>query len=213
MSITRAELFTRAKEAGQEHNFDGMVDCIYNMIKQDPRLTPEERDIFYISYKNAVGRRREELRRAPDAAKEREIAHLCNEVLELVENFLLPEARSAEDQAFYTKIKGDYHRYIAEVSRSDAQIQRAAGAYLMATSYAATLRPSHPIRLNIVLNYGVLLYEICGERQRGFSITKQALVDGERALEGLTDEDRREAAFVLSLLHDNIELWEKELHA
>eukprot|EP01010_Urceolus_cornutus_P002682 NODE_345_length_1753_cov_511.364437_g280_i0.p2 GENE.NODE_345_length_1753_cov_511.364437_g280_i0~~NODE_345_length_1753_cov_511.364437_g280_i0.p2 ORF type:complete len:216 (-),score=34.84 NODE_345_length_1753_cov_511.364437_g280_i0:1008-1655(-) len=212
MSATREQLLAKAKKCGEEAKFDDMVDCIFNMIKQNPRLTLEERDIFYIAYKNAVGQRREILRQAPDAAKEREVINLCSEVLEVLENYLIKEAATSDDKVFYYKIKGDYHRYIVEANKSQAHQDKALDSYIMASDYARSLPATSPLRLNVALNYGVLLYEILGDRQRGLSVTKVAVEDASpSAVEALPEQEKKETIFVLSLLSDNIRLWEKEM--
>ncbi|KAM6566871.1 hypothetical protein CsatA_025999 [Cannabis sativa] len=57
---------------------------------------------------------------------------------------LIPSASSTESKVFYLKMKGDYHRYLAEFK--DIAI--------------ADLASTHPIRLGLALNFSVFYYEI-----------------------------------------------------
>jgi len=65
------------------------------------------------------------------------------------------------------KMKGDYHRYIAEFASGEnhkAASDKADAAYLEATGIAYTdLKTTHPIRLGLALNFSVFNYEVLGD--------------------------------------------------
>ena len=50
---------------------------------------------------------------------EQELRDICNDVLGLLDNFLIPKASNAESKVFYLKMKGDYFRYLSEVAQGD----------------------------------------------------------------------------------------------
>merc|ERR1711923_428260 len=50
---------------------------------------------------------------------ENELREICNDVLGLLDNFLIPKASNAESKVFYLKMKGDYFRYLSEVATGD----------------------------------------------------------------------------------------------
>ena len=52
---------------------------------------------------------------------EKELRDICQDVLGLLDNFLIPKASNAESKVFYLKMKGDYYRYLAEVAVGDAK--------------------------------------------------------------------------------------------
>ncbi len=45
---------------------------------------------------------------------EKELSDICNSILALLDEYLIPSAKSCESKVFYLKMKGDYHRYLAE---------------------------------------------------------------------------------------------------
>ena len=45
---------------------------------------------------------------------EKELSDICSSILGLLDEHLIPTASSGESKVFYLKMKGDYHRYLAE---------------------------------------------------------------------------------------------------
>ena len=45
---------------------------------------------------------------------ESELSDICSSILQLLDDHLIPTASSGESKVFYLKMKGDYHRYLAE---------------------------------------------------------------------------------------------------
>lgn len=45
---------------------------------------------------------------------EDELLEICNDILSIIETELIPNSTSEEGKVFYYKMKGDYHRYLAE---------------------------------------------------------------------------------------------------
>ena len=52
---------------------------------------------------------------------EKELRDICNDVLSLLDKFLIAKASNAESKVFYLKMKGDYYRYLSEVALGDAK--------------------------------------------------------------------------------------------
>jgi len=48
------------------------------------------------------------------AQVEKELQDICLSILDLLDNHMIPSASSGESKVFYLKMKGDYHRYLAE---------------------------------------------------------------------------------------------------
>lgn len=90
---------------------------------------------------------------------EKELRDICSDILNVLEKHLIPCAGTGESKVFYYKMKGDYHRYLAEFAtggdRKDAA-ENSLVAYKAASDIAMTdLPPTHPIRLGLALNFSV----------------------------------------------------------
>ena len=62
---------------------------------------------------------------------EGELNQFCDDILNLLDNNLVKNAANSESKVFFLKMKGDYHRYIAEYASGDAH-QKAADNALSA---------------------------------------------------------------------------------
>merc|ERR1719253_2323378 len=112
-------------------------------------LSVEERNLISVAYKNAVGSRRaswriissveqkeqskgntqnQELAKQYRAKVEAELNKICDEILNLVDNNLVPQSTSGECKGFYYKMKGDYYRYIAEYTEGEGKSKAANNA-------------------------------------------------------------------------------------
>merc|ERR1712048_861513 len=124
-----------AKLAEQAERYDEMADHMETVGKESAELSTEERNLLSVAYKNAVGSRRaawriitsveqKEKTKGNDAnaqyAKEycgkveSELDKICNTILGLLSENLIPKCTSDESKVFYQKMKADYYRYIAE---------------------------------------------------------------------------------------------------
>merc|ERR1712216_1083030 len=87
---------------------------------------------------------------------ETELVDICNDILNIIEDSLIPNSTSEEAKVFYYKMKGDYHRYLSEFQTGAAR----------KASASAALPPPHPIRLGLTLNFSVFYYEILNSPDR-----------------------------------------------
>nr|DAD37781.1 TPA_asm: hypothetical protein HUJ06_008422 [Nelumbo nucifera] len=114
-----------------------MVEFMENVAKKVDveELTVEEQSLLSMAYKNVIGTRRaswriissieqkEESRGNEDHVAaireyrgriESELSKICDGILRLLESHLIPSSSAAQSKVFYLKMKGDYHRYLAE---------------------------------------------------------------------------------------------------
>ena len=113
-----------------------MVDFTKQFAKSSSQeLTVEERNILSVAFKNVVGTRRAAWRVLSSIQKkennkgsaenvqkvknykhkiEVELTEICQDILDLLEEHLIPNSQSDEAKVFFNKMKADYFRYKAE---------------------------------------------------------------------------------------------------
>lgn len=226
----KEELVQRAKLAEQAERYDDMASAMKKVTELNVELTNEERNLLSVAYKNVVGARRSSWRvissieqktegsdKKQAMAKEyrekveSELKDICNEVLGLLEKFLIPKAGQPESKVFYLKMKGDYYRYLAEVAASadkNAVVENSQKAYQEAFDIAkGKMQPTHPIRLGLALNYSVFFYEILNSPDRACQLAKEAFDDAIAELDTLNEESYKDSTLIMQLLRDNLTLW------
>ncbi|XP_033493903.2 14-3-3 protein beta/alpha-1-like [Epinephelus lanceolatus] len=219
----------KAKLAEQAERYDDMAAAMKNVTVESSVLDNEERNLLSVAYKNVVGARRsswrvvssieqksEELGRKALAKEYREkieveLNDICNEVLELLDNHLIPKAEPADSKVFYLKMKGDYYRYLAEVAtgnKKDDIITNSKEAYQQALDISyADMEPTHPIRLGLALNFSVFFYEIVNSPSEACKLAKKAFDDAIAKLDTLNSDSYKDSTLIMQLLRDNLTLW------
>jgi 14-3-3 protein epsilon len=233
MATERDDSIYLARLAEQAERYEEMADAMKKVAQLNEELSIEERNLLSVAYKNVVGSRRaslrvissieqkeesrgkeEHLQKAKQYRKkvEKELTDICNDILEVLEKNLIPSATTTESQVFYHKMKGDYHRYLAESTTGDARqesAEKALDAYKAATDKAVSkdLLPTNPIRLGLALNFSVFYYEIMNSPDNAIQLAKKAFDDAIEQLESLTDDTYKDSTLIMQLLRDNITLW------
>ncbi|XP_010924614.1 14-3-3-like protein D [Elaeis guineensis] len=225
-----------AKLAEQAERYDEMVESMKKVAKLDVELTVEERNLLSVGYKNVIGARRaswrilssieqkEEAKGNENHVKkikeyrqkvELELSNICNDIMAVIDEHLIPSSSAGESSVFYYKMKGDYYRYLAEFKSGDERKEAAEQshkAYQMATTTAeADLSPTHPIRLGLALNFSVFYYEIMNSPERACHLAKQAFDEAISELDTLSEESYKDSTLIMQLLRDNLTLWTSDI--
>lgn len=235
-SDQKVDYVQRARLAEQAERYDDMADFMRKVTETGNELSNEERNLLSVAYKNVVGARRSSWRvissieQKVTATKEEEKKHsmiveyrkkveqelrdICNSVLKLLDEFLVPKSNNSESKVFYLKMKGDYYRYLAEVAvsgKSDDQKEISIAsqqAYKDALEFAKQEMPStHPIRLGLALNYSVFYYEILNDPDQACSLAKNAFDEAITELDTLSEDSYKDSTLIMQLLRDNLTLW------
>jgi len=253
MADERTTLVATAKLAEQAERYDDMAAAMKKVTEIGGLLQQEERNLLSVAYKNVVGARRSSWRvissietktnDTDDSTKklelvneykkkvETELENICNEVLDLLSEYLIPnateEAKSATDaekaeklvesKVFYLKMKGDYYRYLAEVAadgKGDESIDNSEKAYAEALKTSeegienkGALKPTHPIRLGLALNFSVFYYEIRSDHLKACDMAKKAFDLAIAELDTLNEDSYKDSTLIMQLLRDNLTLW------
>jgi len=149
---------------------------------------------------------------------ERELTDACKDIVALLEKQLQPAARSGEECVFYSKMKGDYYRYMAEFANEHDRERygdSSLTAYKLAYKHAlATLDPIHPTRLGLALNFSVFYHDVKSSPERACHLAKSAFDDAVSCLsthENGLDQLIRDSLTILQLLKDDLILWSREI--
>merc|ERR1712135_122750 len=230
MAESKEELVQRAKLAEQAERYDDMASSMKSVTETGIELSNEERNLLSVAYKNVVGARRSSWRvissieqktegseRKQQMAKEyrekveKELREICNDVLGLLDQFLIPKASNAESKVFYLKMKGDYFRYLAEVAIGDSRsevVDDSQKAYQDAYDISKSkMQPTHPIRLGLALNFSVFYYEILNSPEKACQLAKTAFDDAIAELDTLNEDSYKDSTLIMQLLRDNLTLW------
>merc|ERR1712216_950757 len=147
---------------------------------------------------------------------EKELTDTCSSILNLLDTYLIHNSASGESKVFYLKMKGDYHRYLAEF-KTGPDRKEAAEATLLAYKAAqdialVDLAPTHPIRLGLALNFSVFYYEILNSPERACHLAKQAFDEAIAELDTLGEESYKDSTLIMQLLRDNLTLWTSDMN-
>ncbi|XP_031677127.1 14-3-3 protein beta/alpha-A-like [Oncorhynchus kisutch] len=233
--VVQKELVQKAKLAEQAERYDDMAASMKAVTEEGTQLSNEERNLLSVAYKNVVGARRSSWRvvssieqktegseKKQAMAKEyrekieKELKEICNDVLGLLNQFLIPNATPAESKVFYLKMKGDYYRYLAEVAVERRKpvspvitiIGNSQEAYKDAFEISKKdMQPTHPIRLGLALNFSVFYYEILNSPEQACKLAKTAFDDAIAELDSLSEDSYKDSTLIMQLLRDNLTLW------
>lgn len=225
----RKDLVYMARTAEAAERYDDMCQFMKELVSSTEHagLTVEERNLLSVAYKNVIGTRRASWRtlnaesdaRGEDslvAAYKRQVRNelkkTCEDVLQLLEKTLVPQTKDddegGEPKVFYLKMTGDYYRYLAESETDQGYDLKAAQFYGSAYAIATQkLKPTHPIRLGLALNYSVCFYEILKKKDEACKLAKDAFDEAISKLDKLEEPDYKDSTLIMQLLRDNLTLW------
>ena len=232
----REENVYLAKLAEQAERYDEMVQAMKKVGQLNVELSVEERNLLSVAYKNVIGARRASWRIVSSIEQkeekkgneshikaiveyrqklEEELSNVCTDILQLLDTNLIPSAGSSESRVFYYKMKGDYHRYLAEFATGEKRTQASDNslqAYKAASEIAERdLPPTHPIRLGLALNFSVFYYEIAGSPDSACRLAKKAFDDAIADLDSLPEDSYKDSTLIMQLLRDNLTLWTSDM--
>jgi 14-3-3 protein epsilon len=220
-----------AKLAEQAERYDEMVASMKKVAELNVELTVEERNLLSVAYKNVIGARRaawriissiEQKEKSKENTKsveliqnyakkiESEFTEICNDVMNVLDKHLIPNATTDESNVFYYKMKGDYYRYVAEFTSEERKLDasnKSLEAYLKAWEVGEKLPTTHPIRLGLALNFSVFYFEIRNEPTKAVDLAKKAFDEAIPDLDNLSADSYKDSTVILQLLRDNLSLW------
>ncbi|TFK75943.1 14-3-3 protein [Pluteus cervinus] len=240
---SRVERLFIAELAGEAERYEDVVSEIKAIINEnDGRLTTDERNLLSVAYKNLTNTQRNSWRTIDGFEKhqaartsgsatrtlvlirqqrdriERELTGVCQDIVNLLDKQLVPAANAGEETVFYSKMKGDYYRYLAEFAHKkdrERYAELSLNAYKTAYKHAlSTLEPIHPTRLGLALNFSVFYHDVRKSPERACHLAKSAFDDAVMTLDSadtIMEQTLRDALMILQLLRDDLILWSGEM--
>ena len=234
-NYSREEYVYLAKLYERAERFDDMVKFVNKFVELDPKLTHEERNILSAGYKNVISNKRASWRLLNSMEKkeekknsaqinyikeikgniENELTKICNEIQNVIDQYLIPNATDAETKVFFLKLKGDYFRYKCEYvigNEFDSATAKSEEAYKEAYAIAEKEIPiSNSTRLGLALNFSVFYYEIKNMKEEACNIAKNAFEEAMKVLDDLEKVKAKDTLLIIQLLKENLILWNNEM--
>jgi len=232
------ESLSQAAEAAER--YEDMVEIMEKLVmrklEKNEALSPDQRNLLSVAYKNIVGAKRSSWRvlseenQFQDSADlvqtyrkrvEDELEKTCTQILEVLQKLASQNEermKSEEDEAkkpgleecqvFYLKMIGDYYRYLTEAFPTDKYRDNCSKYYGDAMKIAEeTLETTHPTRLGLALNYSVCHFEILKQPKEACDLAKKAFDEAIEKLDSLNDVSYRDSTLIMQLLRDNLTIW------
>jgi len=232
------ERLSQAAEAAERYEDMVMImnKLVASKLEKNVELTPDQRNLLSVAYKNVIGEKRSSWRvlnednQFEDVAElakkykkrvEVELEETCTQILEVLQKLSEQNANRIEDenddekktqlkecQVFYLKMIGDYYRYLTEAFPIDKYKDNCSKFYNDAMQIAEeTLEATHPTRLGLALNYSVCHFEILNQPTKACELAKKAFDEAIEKLDSLSDVTYRDSTLIMQLLRDNLTIW------
>jgi len=224
-----AKVVELVRIAETAERYEDMCVFVKKLVKlkagKSEDLDVDERNLLSVAYKNVVGQARSSWRTLNagfdecdqdliDKYKkliEEELEVICNEIISLLTDHLVPtvQGNGDETEVFYLKMCGDYYRYLSEFRTEDESYKlKAEEFYKKAMDVAEeNLNETHPTRLGLALNFSVCYYEILKKPDKACELAKKSFDAAIEKLDTLNDASYKDSTLIMQLLRDNLTLW------
>ena len=232
-SLSREELVFLTQVAEELNRYPDMFEFIKKVVTLNPKLSNDERNLLSVAFKNNSGFKRSAGRILASLENnesneknlfllkeykkkiDNELIAYCNEIIILIDQYILKNDQTEEDKVLFLKIKADAYRFIAEVSTGSSHINardNSEKAYKEGANLAIiSLKSTHPIRLSLFLNYSVLFFEVINDPTQACNLAKQAFDDAIDQINNLEENQYQDATNIMQLIRDNLTLWTSDI--
>ena len=241
---TRDELVFLTKIFDRCENYEDAIETSLSFIKMKPILSSDERLTFSNAFKNLLIMKRNSLKYLEDLFKkerkckgltekeaeeniknceyldeiiikvEDESHSLIGLMLEILDEMLIPNSKKPEAQVFYLKLKADYFRYKAEISRGDDKeiaIDLAEHAYNDAYLMSEEQLPITSItRVGLAVNFSIFYYEHKSMLDEAIMIARSCFDDAIKSVDDIEPEKAKDYILLVHLLKENVIFWNTE---
>ena len=205
------------------------------IILKNGNINEEEKNLLFNSLKSLINFRRESWRTVNaleskeiknnsnllprvtqlKSTLEEEIKTFVNKGIELIDSKLLKDNISDELKVMYYKIKGDYIRYILELTPKDKEEEinilkdKADENYKIGLNICESLGNLSTIKIGLILNYSVFLYEVIKDYKNAYILLNNTY---QTTIKNLNDNNYdanlvKDLNKMLDIFKENISKW------
>ena len=231
--LDNEELLNRCKLNDLIENYGEMFEYLKELSHQQIDLQPDELDLITRCIKCYIGHKRGQYRKIltlidkdkiVDNQKNsslleilrkklsEEILLLCNNTIELSQNFLKNNVYPKKIQLFFTKIIADHYRYIYEINGKEDIKLKAKEYYEKGLQTIKTCKygSTETAYLTFYLNYSVFLHDTMKNTEESIKVSKACLYEALKDTEDIVDNSQKDIVLLCQMLKDNISLWKTE---
>ena len=231
--LDKEELLNRCKLNDLIENYGEMFEYLKELSHQQIDLQPDELDLITRCVKCYIGHKRGQYRKIltlidkdkiVDNQKNsslleilrkklsEEILLLCNNTIELSQNFLKNNVYPKKIQLFFTKIIADHYRYIYEINGKEDIKLKAKEYYEKGLQTIKTCKygSTETAYLTFYLNYSVFLHDTMKNTEESIKVSKACLYEALKDTEDIVDNSQKDIVLLCQMLKDNISLWKTE---
>ena len=230
-----------AKYCLEIEKYEDAIKYIDDLIKgKSEELIEEERKIFILIYRRYITDQRntwktlyqleekEKLMKTGYVTLINEIRNNIEEIIKitlekiiyLTNNYILNKVFSNEGRAFFYKVKGDFYRYLSELSYGEelnTYIQNAFQNYKESVTYSSDVEALNIIKLGNFLNFAVFQYEVMNNTAAAIKIAQHALNDAANELkiigsDEMIGDDIKDSLRMIEILKENFTNWTTEVN-
>ena len=230
-----------AKYCLEIEKYEDAIKYIDDLIKgKNEELTEEERNIFILIYRRYITDQRntwktlyqlkekEKLMKTGYVTLINEIRNNIEEIIKttsekiiyLTNNYILNKVFSNEGRAFFYKVKGDFYRYLSELSYGEelnTYIENAFQNYKEYVTYSSDVEALNIIKLGNFLNFAVFQYEVMNNTAAAIKIAQHALNDAANELkiigsDEMIGDDIKDSLRMIEILKENFTNWTTEVN-
>lgn len=148
-----------------------------------------------------------------------EIKKYVDKGQKLIDNFLFKNANNDELKVMYSKIKGDYFRYIIEITpkSNEDEIQnlkeKAEENYKFGLNLCNKLSNLNTTKIGLILNYTVFLYEFLKDPKNAYIIANNVYQATQKSIsnENYDLSLQKDLNKMMNLLKDNLSKWSESI--
>ena len=233
----RESLIAIAKILESSDRPEDMVNVIKQIIKINPELDKDERDLLAVAYKNQITPKRTCFLSLKEVIKDEteskdlgfnrisilnevqaktydEIHNICNDLINLVSQELIPASQCPHSRIFYHKSIADYYRYMCETQENNDKahsIEQAQKYYENAIEISRENVPIFkPSSLELHLNYAVFLKTVENNTEKAFHYLNDIYQECLPLLEENSEDSFYEVSSIVMLIKENLAQWNQK---